>query len=183
MEQVPNFANVLTHNFQNDVLKTGSDSDGFKHQIKKLWNRYIEQFFHNDHKLWNRRKEPYIFYKQLFRQFLATKFEKNKTIIEIEQHLCGKKPHHSTIHEALQLNPNYFKLTQRELTEALTFLNKHYNVDLQSQIKTKIMKAKNMGYTTDDIARNFRVHEDVIHDILNNKSVSLHTLKLIESEL
>lgn len=183
METVPNFANVLTHNFQDEPLKIGADSDGFKYRIKRLWERYIEQFFHGDKRLYNGRKEPYIYYKHLFRQFLNSKVEVKERIRELEQYLTNNLPNHTTIYNSLDKNPNYFILTQRELTKALIFLNKHYNVDLQAQLKTKIMKAKNDGYTTQDIARNFRVHEDVIYDILNNKKVSIHTLKLIESKL
>lgn len=159
------------------------DVNIIKSKLVPLWRLYIGEFFHNDKNLWNGKKEPYIFYKHLFRQFINQKLSKKQRIRDFEEKVCGIRPHYDTIYHSLDKDPNHFKLTQKELTNCLTFLNKYYNVNLGQHLKTKIIKAKNMGYTTDDIARHCRVHKEVITDVLNDKQISYNNIKQIEEEL
>lgn len=164
-------------------LKKWEEMELVRRKLIPLWNLYIGEFFHDDKKIWKKRSEPYIFYKHLFRQFVYTKIPTQQRICDLEQEVTGTKPTGHTIKNSLNNDPNQFKLTQKELTEVLTFLNRYYNVNLQQHIKTKIMKAKNNGYLTEDIARHCRVHQQVVEDVLNNKNIPHYILKQMESEL
>lgn len=163
--------------------KVEKDREIIKQKIIPLWKLYIGEYFHNDENLWKKLKEPYIFYKHIFRKFIDNKLSVTQRIRDFEKQVSGVRPNHETIYNSLDKDPNHFKLTQKELTNCLTFLNKYYNMNLGQHLKTKIMEAKNRGYTTEDIASHCRVHEDVIIDVLNNKKISYNNIKQIENEL
>ena len=159
--------------------------DKLRNGVRRLWKLYIEKYFHDDPNLWSSRKQPYIFYKHMFRKYLYSITENYSYISELEKDFDQRKrkTHHSTLINSVKQDPQTFPFTQKELTGIIKFLNKHTNLDLQSEIKTKIKKAKNMGYTTDDIARHCLVHEDVIYKVLEDKKVPLNILNQMKKEL
>lgn len=151
--------------------------------IKWGWNYYIDEFFHNNSSLWTRRKEPYIYYKHLFRKFLRRLVDTSAQVAEVEGWCCGKKPHDSTVRSSLYQDPGQWKLKKSEITEAIIFLNRNMDRTLQQKLQTRIKAKINQGYTTGDVARHCLVHESIIHKIQIGRKVPYQALKLIEDEL
>lgn len=149
----------------------------------RLFKLYIDKYFHGDPDNWNTRKEPYIFYKHILRQYLVQQIGIVERVRDIEQSVTGIRPDQSTVYNSRDIDINTFKLSKKDLKEILIFLNKHFNVSVQQKIKTIVLDRLYGGYTKEDVSRHCMVHPQVINDLLNNVTLPEPIITQMNREL
>lgn len=152
---------------------------GFDQHTKDVYKyakeRLIEEYFYGDPSMWKSRAEPFINFKHIFRRLVHKNLVSNAS-----EHARWEGTHPTTLRNSFDTTINLHPKLEQSVTE---FILEHLKEDKAIHIKLRLNQHRKKGYTHDDIARNYQVHENVIRKILNGEYVTEHTLNYIYSQL